>query len=50
MAAGNNLPYTVWRTLNRIRVGMPRCKTNLIKWGLLTDNNALCECGERQDP
>ncbi|KAI5732047.1 hypothetical protein M8J77_020382 [Diaphorina citri] len=51
IAPGSNLPYPIWRTLNRLRVGVPRCKTNLEKWGLLSaDENVLCECGAVQDP
>ncbi|RZF45416.1 hypothetical protein LSTR_LSTR002859 [Laodelphax striatellus] len=30
--AGHNLDYTVWRTLNRMRSGVSRCKSNLLKW------------------
>ena len=51
LAPGGNLPYPVWRTLNRLRTGVPRCKTNLQKWGLLpVDEDPMCECGQVQDP
>lgn len=47
---GSNLPYPVWRTINRLRVGVSRCKTNMEKWGLLpADSDVLCECGTIQD-
>lgn len=47
---GNEQPYTVWRTLNRLRAGVARCKTNLKKWGLLPEGeNDLCECGAVQN-
>jgi len=49
MAEGFDLPYVIWRTLNRLRVGVSKCKTNMLKWGLLMDNNTLCECGEIQN-
>jgi hypothetical protein len=50
IGSGHNLDYMVWRTLNRMRSGVPRCKTNMQKWGILPDGNTLCECGEIQDP
>ena len=51
LAPGADLPYPVWRSLNRLRVGVPRCKTNLKKWGILPANaDTSCECGAEQDP
>lgn len=51
LAPGGGLHYTVWKTLNRIRVEVPKCKTNMQKWGLLPDEeNILCPCGAVQDP
>ncbi|KAI5739706.1 hypothetical protein M8J77_022428 [Diaphorina citri] len=51
LSPGSNLPYPVWRTLNRLRVGVARCKTNLEKWGMLpADMDTQCECGTLQDP
>ncbi|KAI5747569.1 hypothetical protein M8J77_016091 [Diaphorina citri] len=51
LSPGSNLPFPVWRTLNRLRVGVSKCKTNLEKWGLLpADSDNLCECGTLQDP
>lgn len=51
IASGSQCPYPVWRTLNRMRVGVPRCRTNMAKWGLLPDNeDTRCDCGAIQDP
>lgn len=51
LAPGNDLPYPVWKSLNRLRVGVPRCKTNMQKWGILpADGDTSCECGATQDP
>lgn len=49
MAEGSELPYTTWRTLNRLRGGVPKCKINMIEWRLLADN-MLYKCGEAQSP
>uniref|UniRef100_A0A8D8Q169 Uncharacterized protein n=1 Tax=Cacopsylla melanoneura TaxID=428564 RepID=A0A8D8Q169_9HEMI len=43
---GYNQPYTTWKSLNRLRAGVSRCKYNLRKWGY--SDNADCECGEVQ--
>ncbi|KAL1448195.1 hypothetical protein WDU94_012261, partial [Cyamophila willieti] len=43
---GSNLPYPTWKSLNRLRSGVSRCKTNLRRWGYTED--ATCECGETQ--
>ena len=47
MATGHELPYPVWKTLNRIRAGTGRTNVNLVKWGL--QDNPHCECGKIQD-
>lgn len=47
-AAGYHLPYPTWKTLNRLRTGVSRCKQNLHRWGYIT-GDALCECGELQN-
>ncbi|KAK9686949.1 hypothetical protein QE152_g36823 [Popillia japonica] len=31
MAPGKHLPFAVWKCLNRLRTGVARCKTNLLK-------------------
>ncbi|KAK9687031.1 hypothetical protein QE152_g36758 [Popillia japonica] len=33
MAPGKHFPFAVWKSLNRLRTGEARCKTNLLKWG-----------------
>ncbi|KAI5735822.1 hypothetical protein M8J77_023096 [Diaphorina citri] len=40
-------PYTIWMSLNGLRVGVSRCKQNLARWGYTQD--AKCECGATQD-
>lgn len=44
---GKNLPWSLWRTINRIKVACSRTKKIMRKWGLATDDR--CECGEVQD-
>ncbi|CAG7729988.1 unnamed protein product, partial [Allacma fusca] len=44
---GNQLKYSLWKTLNRIRSGTTHSKSNLHRWHLADDN--LCKCGEVQD-
>lgn len=46
LAAGNHLTYPVWKTLNRLRTGVTRCKANQKKWGYIDDDS--CECGAVQ--
>uniref|UniRef100_A0A8D9E658 Uncharacterized protein n=1 Tax=Cacopsylla melanoneura TaxID=428564 RepID=A0A8D9E658_9HEMI len=44
------LPYSTWKTLNRLRVGVSRCKKTLAKWGYTqSQEDILCDCGEVQD-
>ncbi|KAI5746371.1 hypothetical protein M8J77_002898 [Diaphorina citri] len=51
LSPGSNLPFPLWRTLKRLRVGVSKCKTNLEKFDLLpVDSDNLCECGPLQDP
>ncbi|KAI5734992.1 hypothetical protein M8J77_012906 [Diaphorina citri] len=33
LSPGAELPYTIWKSLNRLRVGVSRCKQNLARWG-----------------
>ena len=42
---GSKLPWITWRSLNRLRSGMGRCKRNMLKWGYI-DGAADCECME----
>lgn len=47
---GANLQYPVWRSLNRLRVGVPRCKSNLKKGGILsTSADTSCNCWADED-
>lgn len=46
-SAGFQLPFTTWRSLNRLRTGVTRCKVNLKKWGITEDDK--CSCGSTQD-
>ena len=47
LPSGNCLDYGRWKTLNRIRSGVARCKYNLCKWKLAESD--LCECGMMQN-
>ncbi|KAI5747246.1 hypothetical protein M8J77_012679 [Diaphorina citri] len=47
LSPGAELPYTIWKSLNRLRVGVSRCKQNLARWGYTQDDK--CECGATQD-
>ena len=44
LASGNELRWSSWRSLNRLRAFLGRSKTNLHKWIYATDN--ICSCGE----
>ena len=46
LAPGNELKSPIWRVLNRLRTGVGRSKSNLLKWRYLEDD--LCECGATQ--
>ena len=45
LPAGSKQPWITWRSLNRLRSRMGRCKANMLKWGY-TDGSAECECGQ----
>uniref|UniRef100_A0A8D8ZP60 Uncharacterized protein n=1 Tax=Cacopsylla melanoneura TaxID=428564 RepID=A0A8D8ZP60_9HEMI len=47
ISPGSHLPYITWRALNRMRVGVSRCKKTLAKWGYTNDET--CDCEEIQD-
>ncbi|KAL1457059.1 hypothetical protein WDU94_001733 [Cyamophila willieti] len=50
ISPGFHLPYSTWKTINRLRVGVSRCKKTLSKWGYTeTQDDILCDCGEVQD-
>ena len=44
---GLNLTFGTWKSLNRLRTAVTRCKSNLLRWGFA--ENELCECGAKQD-
>ena len=43
------LDFPTWKTLNRLRVGVTRCKKNQQRWGYLEGDDVSCDCGEEQD-
>uniref|UniRef100_A0A8D9EGQ6 Uncharacterized protein n=1 Tax=Cacopsylla melanoneura TaxID=428564 RepID=A0A8D9EGQ6_9HEMI len=50
ISPGFHLPYSTWKTLNRLRVGVSRCKKTLAKWRYLENQEEIkCDCGEIQD-
>jgi len=48
LALGYKNSWIIWRSLNRLRIKVGRCKANLKKWGYLEDSSAQYECGEEQ--
>ena len=42
---GADSGWTEWKTLNRLRTGVGRCKVNLCKWGYQKDGDNTCDCG-----
>lgn len=38
---GNNLPWSIWITLNRLRTREGRCNLNMVQWGFRQQNKAL---------
>lgn len=44
---GNNLPWSTWKTLNRLRTENARTESNMAKWKIKKDGK--CECGQEQD-
>ncbi|KAK9679211.1 hypothetical protein QE152_g40201 [Popillia japonica] len=43
------LPFAAWKSLNRLRTGVARWKTNLLKWGMSEDDDVMCSCSQLQD-
>ena len=35
----------IWKSLNRLRAQVGRCKQNLVKWGIIDPSQGQCECG-----
>ena len=33
LPAGHQLPWTTWKTLNRLRNQVTRCRDNMVRWG-----------------
>lgn len=46
---GMELEWRTWRMLNRMRTGVAPVKSNLAKWGIIANDDVLCECGEVQN-
>ena len=45
IAPGHKSEWKLWKSLNRLRTGMGRSKTNLSKWGYADTAYTACECG-----
>lgn len=43
---GNDLPWAIWKSLNRLRAGVGRCRESRARWGFTA--NSLCDCGASQ--
>jgi len=41
-------PWIIWKTLNKLRIGVAKTKANMMKWGYQKEPDTLCECGEDQ--
>eukprot|EP00057_Strongylocentrotus_purpuratus_P005102 XP_003730216.1 PREDICTED: RNA-directed DNA polymerase from mobile element jockey-like [Strongylocentrotus purpuratus] len=42
---GHRCDWNTWKSLNRLRTGVGRCKYNMNKWGYTDDTDTNCECG-----
>ncbi|KAF0759426.1 Uncharacterized protein FWK35_00020057 [Aphis craccivora] len=42
----NNLEWPVWRTINRLRVGVGRSKEYQAEWDFILDVDRYCDCGQ----
>ena len=45
LAPGHKSEWKLWKSLNRLRTGMGRSKTNLSKWGYADTADTACEWG-----
>ena len=45
LAPGHKSEWKLWKSLNRLRTGMGRSKTNLSKWGYADTADTACKCG-----
>lgn len=46
LPAGNNLEWSVWSTINRLRVGVGWSKENQVKLGFISDEYTSYDCGQ----
>ena len=46
LGLGFEAPWLHWICLNRLRIGMGRCKLNMRKWKY-SDADTICDCEER---
>lgn len=42
---GHDLPWSVWKSINRLRTQVGRCRQNLCKWGMRDSCRTECDCG-----
>jgi len=40
--------WQIWKSLNRLRAVVGRCKVNMKKWGQLCEENTTRSCGQEQ--
>ena len=45
LAPGHKSEWKLWKSLNRLRTGMGRSKTNLSTWGYADTADTACQCG-----
>lgn len=43
---GKDLQWNLWTTINRLRTGVARTKTNMVKWSLNNREDDKCEYGK----
>ena len=48
LAPGHKSEWKLWKSLNRLRTGMSRSKTNLSKWGYTDAADTAWECGNSE--
>ncbi|KAJ8738074.1 hypothetical protein PYW08_000669 [Mythimna loreyi] len=42
---GHELQWPIWKSLNRLRVQVGRCRDNLARWGFFDPSQVQCQCG-----
>ena len=45
LPSGHKSEWKAWKSLNRLRTGVGRCKSNMSKWGYADAADTACECG-----